>query len=123
MASRHFVRLAALAVMVCSLAILVGCGNLQEGEKGTAAPKATTTTVEIFDFRLRPQTLEVSEGTRVTWVNKDPVDHTVTADNGSFDKLLKSGDTYSYTFKKAGTVRYKDRLNAQPGLRGKVVVE
>lgn len=122
MTSRHIVRLAALAVAVASLAVLVGCGNLQGDEKGPA-PKATSTTVEIFDFRLRPQTLEVAKGTKVTWVNKDPVDHTVTADNGDFDRLLKSGDTYSYTFKRAGTVHYKDRLNAQPGLRGKVVVE
>jgi plastocyanin len=122
MTSKHLVRLAAFVLMVASLAILAGCGNLQGEEKGKA-PRASSSTVEIFDFRLRPQTLEVSTGTRVTWINKDPVDHTVTADNGSFDKLLKSGDQYSYTFKKAGTVRYKDRLNSQPGLRGKIVVE
>lgn len=123
MTSKQIVRYAALAAVVLSLAVTAGCGNLQGGEEKGNTPKASSSTVEIFDFRLRPQTLEVREGTKVTWINKDPVDHTVTADNGNFDKLLKSGDSYSYTFRKAGTFRYKDRLNSQPGLRGKIVVE
>ena len=119
---RTMTRFIILAIAAAALTLATGCGSL-EGEKETNQPKASKKTVEIFDFKLRPQELRVGAGTRVTWVNKDPVDHTVTAEDGSFDKLLKTGDKYSYTFKKKGTFRYKDRLNVQPGLRGKVTVE
>ena len=120
--SRILSRLVLTLIAACCLVVAVGCGTL-DADQEQDKPKATKVTVEIFDFKLRPQTLEVSEGTKVTWINKDPVDHTVTANDGSFDKLLKSGDKYSFTFKKKGTYKYSDRLNEQPGLSGNVVVE
>lgn len=117
--------LAAVA-MVMSLALVAGCGSLEGEEKsggGGGTAKANTTTVVISDFKYRPQTLEVSKGTRVTWVNKDRDQHSVTADNGAFDKTLASGQSYSYTFNEAGTWSYHCRLFNNPGLKGKIVVK
>jgi plastocyanin len=57
----------------------------------------------------------------VSWINKDSVDHNVIADNGEF----KSGDfgqngTYSFTPKKAGTIKYQCTLH--PGMTGVLTV-
>ena len=95
------------------------CGNLQD--EGETAAKSSTVT--IFDYKFKPQELEVSKGTEVTWVNKDKTNHSVTADNNAFDEILAPGEKFSHTFEKSGTFRYKDRLNSQPGLLGKIIVK
>jgi len=45
----------------------------------------------------------------VTWRNVDAATHQVVGDDGGFASLaLKTGDTYSATFDKAGTFKYRD---------------
>lgn len=54
-----------------------------------------------------PDTLTVKVGTKVTWMNNDGYDHTVTSDNGTFDAgHIPSGQSFSFTFTKAGTYPY-----------------
>lgn len=54
-----------------------------------------------------PQTIEVVAGTEVTWINKDGVPHTATADDGSWDsKYLNRGMDWSRTFDESGTYSY-----------------
>src|SRR3712207_496669 len=52
-------------------------------ESTTPAPNSTTT-VEIRNNAFVPAQLNVAPGTTVTFVNRDTVPHTVTADNGLF---------------------------------------
>ena len=59
---------------------------------------AQTQHVEIFDFAYTPATLTLAVGSTVTWTNKDPSQHTVTAEDGSFDQLLNEGESFSFTF-------------------------
>ena len=110
--------------IVLSLAFLTTAGNCGGTLEGEAEPDraAKSKTITIFDYKFKPQEFEARKGSQVTWVNKDRADHSVTADNGDFDVILAPGEKFSFTFEKAGTFRYIDRLNSQPGLIGKVIV-
>ncbi|MCW2524818.1 MAG: plastocyanin [Frankiales bacterium] len=51
--------------------------------------------------------LTVPVGTKVTWKFEDSAAHTVKANDGSFTSpAMKSGQTFSFTFTKAGSYPY-----------------
>lgn len=95
----------------------------------TTAPIATSTTaptsggnnVSIASFAFSPQSLTVTAGTKVTWTNKDSTTHTVTADGGAFNHMLSPGDTFSFTFTKAGTYQY--HCSIHPTMTATIVVQ
>jgi plastocyanin len=62
--------------------------------------------VQIKGFAYNPVTINITKGTTVTWVQMDSgVQHTVTGND--FDSsILNPGDTFRWTFKKAGTFSY-----------------
>ncbi len=74
----------------------------------TAAVAATA--VDIKDYMFAPMAIKVKVGDAVTWTNQDGVKHNVVADKPSADApngpLIAKGETYSFTFKKAGTYTY-----------------
>ncbi len=73
----------------------------------TAAAQGKTMTISIKNFAFNPPNATVAAGTTVTWVNDDQAPHTVTADDGAFDSgTLQPGQSYSFTFDKAGTYAY-----------------
>ncbi len=75
-------------------------------------------TIEGFKF---PATINVKAGDSVTWTNNDRAPHTVTADNGSFDKqVAASGGSATVTFSTAGTFAYHCTIH--PNMTGTVVV-
>jgi plastocyanin len=77
--------------------------------------------VSIRDFAFAPKTVEIRVGDRVTWTNRDSVEHTATARNGSFDTgLLGEGESRSIRFNVAGTYRYV--CTPHPSMTGTVVV-
>jgi plastocyanin len=47
--------------------------------------KSQINIVEIKNMAYQPSTIAVPAGTTITWINKDPMDHTVTATDGSFN--------------------------------------
>jgi len=49
------------------------------------------------------------------------MNHTVTADNGSFNATLASGKSFSYKFTKAGTYTYKCTLH--PSMKATIIVQ
>ena len=100
----------------------------------TTAPTNTPTTaststsvsngnsVTILNFTFSPATLTVKTGTKVTWTNNDSVTHTVTADQGAFDsKFLSPGDSFSFTFTKAGTFSY--HCNIHHSMTATIIVQ
>lgn len=91
-------------------------------ESNQAASDAVA--VEISNFAYSPATLTVKVGTTVTWTNRDSVRHDVAADNESSDapssELLGRGESYSFTFKKAGTYSY--HCTPHPNMQAKVIV-
>jgi plastocyanin len=88
---------------------------------GVPAAAAADRDVAIVDFAYAPATVTIRVGDTVTWTNRDPVEHTATATNGSFDTGLLAPDASgSIRFTKAGTYRYL--CTPHPDMRGTVVV-
>lgn len=66
--------------------------------------------------------LQVTVGTTVEWKNNDPLPHTVTAVDKSFNSgLIQPGKTYSHTFTTPGT--YNFFCTPHPFMKGVVVVK
>jgi plastocyanin len=86
-----------------------------------AGAKASPVMVKIDNFSFTPQTLTVHVGTKVTWINKDVVPHTVTSNNKTFkSRALDTDDKYSYTFSAPGTNSYFCAVH--PHMTGKIIV-
>jgi plastocyanin len=86
-----------------------------------AAPAATIS-VKITKSGFTPSSVTINFGDTVTWHNSDSADHQLVADDGTFaSPILKAGNDYSFTFKRAGTFRYHDAL--KPTLKGRVTVK
>ena len=84
-----------------------------EGASGFSKPSeevVETTTLDIKDFAFQPKNIKVKVGDTVTWTNQDTARHDITPDNESDDfkssELLAKGESYSFTFTKAGTYSY-----------------
>ena len=101
------------AALVIVAAILVGAAP---------AGAATTKTVKIFGSAFSPKSVTITAGDTIKWVNKDNANHRVYADHGQFvSAILRPNQSFSFTFRAAGTYTYKDELH--PKLRGTVVVQ
>lgn len=78
-------------------------------------------TVRIANLRYGIPLLEVEEGTVVEWVNDDPLVHTVTALDGSFDSgEIRPGQRWRHRFTTRGRAAY--RCTPHPTMRGEVRV-
>jgi plastocyanin len=72
---------------------------------------ADTKTVQITKSGFTPAASTIQIGDTVTWRNSDTTAHQVVADDGSFaSPVLKSGETYSFTFQKNGKWAYHDEF-------------
>jgi len=84
-----------------------------------AAPAKHTVTIEAVKYD--PPTLTVRQGDTVTWINKDPYPHTVTA-KGAFDsKEIGADRKWTYVARKPG--RYDYICTLHPNMKGTLVVE
>jgi plastocyanin len=87
----------------------------------SAAADAPANSVAIDGTRYTPATITVKRGATVSFVNKDPFPHTVTAP-GKFDsKEIAAGRTWKYKATKAGTFDYICTLH--PNMKGTLVVQ
>jgi plastocyanin len=69
-----------------------------------------------------PDSVIVSAGARVTWVNADRRAHRVVSTDGRFrSPFLEAGESYSLEFNEPGVYSYYCRCN--PCLGGAIVVE
>ncbi|MHB0977188.1 MAG: cupredoxin domain-containing protein [Candidatus Aquicultorales bacterium] len=122
--------LAALAVL--SIVVLAGgCGFFERDSGDDPGSDRTTTTrskeptksakVDISNFEFKPADVTIEKGGEVTWTNQDSVEHSVKADDGSFDsKRFGNGKSFSRTFDVPGTYTYY--CEPHPFMRGKVTV-
>jgi len=87
----------------------------------TAAGERRVVEVEIQSIAFRQETLEIPVGTTVRWVNKDPVAHTSTSDEGLWESpLLGPGETFEFTFDTPGEFPY--HCVPHPFMKASVVV-
>jgi plastocyanin len=97
---------------------LVAASTLVLPSSGAAA----TISVRITATAFSPKTITVNYGDTVTWTNADTANHQLVANNGIFASgLLKTGQSYSFTFKGAGKYPYHDAL--KPSLSGTITVK
>jgi len=70
---------------------------------------------------LQPK-IQITVGTTVEWTNNDPLPHSVTAVDKSFNSgLIQPGKTFRHTFTKAGT--YNFYCMPHPFMKGAVIVK
>jgi len=70
-----------------------------------AVPAASEVAIKNFNFG--PPAITVAVGTTVNWHNNDGEPHTVVSADGLFrSAALDTGESFSYTFTKAGTFKY-----------------
>ena len=85
----------------------------------TTAATNSEVTIKIADGSFTPNKVTLKVGTKVTWVNEGQHYHTVTADDGSFKSGdLANGETFSFTFTKAGVYAYYCEIHGGPGGKG-----
>ena len=96
-------------------------GVTAAGDTSLAASKASIK-AGIKSLAFQPNRIEITAGTTVTWTNNDPLEHSVTAVDRSFDSgLIKSGGTWRYTFTRPGT--YQFSCQPHPFMKGVVIVK
>lgn len=108
-----------MMVMVALFAVAVTVLSLAAGISQVRAQDAVA--IDIVDFTFSPASVEVTEGTTVTWTNQDSAPHTATGDNGEFDTgQLAQGGSASVTFDTAGTYAY--HCEVHPNMVASIVV-
>lgn len=113
-------RLHALAIVAA--VVTLSAFARPSAQAGQANPPQKPVTVEIDNFKFGVASLEIAAGTTVTWVNRDDVPHTVVSTTKAFKSApLDTNESFSYTFKTAGTFDYFCSIH--PHMTGKVVVK
>lgn len=104
-------------------AVLIVIAMLGPGAQARQASKpAPAVAIDIDNFRFGVIAVEVATGTTVTWTNRDDVPHTVASATRVFKSPpLDTGETFSVTFKDAGTFEYYCSMH--PRMIGKIVVK
>jgi plastocyanin len=86
-----------------------------------AAASSSGSSVLIDKYMFGPDKITVPIGTAVTWTNNDADQHTVVAKDDSFRSgSLAKGQSFSFTFDKAGSYDY--RCSIHPFMVATVVV-
>jgi len=100
------------AVLVACALCLAPVGHAIAGE---------VIVVKIGDLAFSPATVKARVGDTIEWINEDFLDHTATADDGSFDLAVGVGQSARLEVKQSGTIPYFCRVH--PNMRGTVDVE
>lgn len=109
----------ALAISAALAALAVPAGAVAMDMGGDAAPGAH---VSVLFGSVTPTRVDVLVGESVHWSNDSVRNHTITADDGSYDSgNLSPNSDFMRTFTASGTYRYYCRLH--PYIRGEVDVE
>ena len=87
-----------------------------------AGAAAGATVIKIANLSFGAKEIHVRAGTRVRWVNGDQLQHSVTADDGSFDSgLINPNQAFERVFDKAGDYPY--HCTPHPFMQSHVIVE
>lgn len=89
-----------------------------------------TVEIKMSEIMFKPQNIRVSQGTKITWVNDDSVEHYVNTDSHPAhtyykeqnSKSLKKGESYSLTFDKTGIYPYHCSAHADK-MTGNILAE
>lgn len=92
---------AAILAIAAGVIVCAGCAPADQ------PPRPQTHTVTIEGFRFQPQSVTVTSGDTIVWVNKDLVPHTATSKAGGFDSALIQADkSWRFTVREKGDFAY-----------------
>ena len=134
MVKKNAVVIASVVIAGAIVATYVLSGNMNMGIEGSGNSVQQTTATSIpsnstlvkivanaGSNSFSPNPVEVKVGETVTWINDDSGRHTVTSKDGVFNsELMGRGQSFSYTFDKAGEYLYS--CSPHPNMVGTVVV-
>jgi plastocyanin len=90
-----------------------------------ASNQSSAGAINISNMMFTPSQITVAKGGAVTWMNNDSTTHTVTDDlsnaGGPASGDIAPGQSYSFTFNKAGSFQY--HCSIHPSMRGTIVVK
>lgn len=114
-----------LMLLIIGLAV-AGCAQksaetLDTGKSNTASSAGKTVTIQNFAFG--PDTIIISKGDTVNWINQDAAPHKVTSDSGNEldSPSIAKGQSFSHTFSQAGEYDYHCGLH--PNMKAKIIVQ
>ncbi len=110
------------ASLLLAFGLLTGCGGSSASATTGSTAAGNGPQVIMTNRSYNPQEITVKVGDTVTWVNQDAPQHDVVAKNGEFkSELFDKGQSFSFTFTKAGTYPYYCSIH--PGMTGTVIVQ
>src|SRR5436309_5035969 len=90
-------------------------------KNGGGEGAANATQAEIRAMKFTQERIEVAAGTTVRWTNNDQLQHSVTANDGSWDSgLINPGGSWTHTFTQPG--EYSFHCTPHPFMKGVGVV-
>ena len=112
-------RRASLTLFIAAAAAMTlgACSSSTKTATSTTKPSVSTETpstgANVLTIKnLAFSTLTVKAGDSISIVNADSTDHTVTADNGTFDIAAAAGSTTALVVPKAGTYAIHCKIHA-----------
>jgi plastocyanin len=116
--------LSAALVLAAAILGVAGCKQESGGDvtpDSTAPPNVAAGEVLVKSVAFNPSELKTTVGKPVTWKFDDGgLEHTVTADDNSFDSGRMASGTYARTFSAAGTINYHCQVHSR--MHGTVIV-
>lgn len=71
------------------------------------AAESSVVVIEIAKMSFGEARVTIPAGTTVRWINRDPVPHTSTSDDGTWESpILQPGESWEYTFQEPGVYPY-----------------
>jgi len=114
----------AALLFAVGLVVAGGCNKETGGDVGVStstAPQVGEGPVSIKGIAFNPKEVHVKVGQQLLWNWDDNgLEHTVTADDKSFDSGRRSSGSWPQTFTKAGTIAYHCEIHAR--MHGTIVV-
>jgi len=125
-----------LAALFVSVLLVIGTSGCQKqapsGQNVTqnesqqqvvVEPQPGPNEVIIKDLKFYPSELTISKGSKVTFINEDLIEHTVTSEMTSmyFDYKIQPGMSAIQYFNIPGTYNY--HCSIHPSMNGKIIVE
>ena len=118
-----------IAIFMVLIFFTAACSASQSAPEQTAAKtigrsgdSGKVVAVAIRGFKFVPAEVNIKAGETVVWTNEDSTPHTVESSDGTLksDQLSK-GDTYKFTFTKAG--KYDYNCGIHKSMHGSVTVQ
>jgi plastocyanin len=112
-------------IFLCTLFLLNGCSspdtNKSKNESAEQKTSTTSDTVVLQQMQFIPVVVNAKIGDTIVWINKDLVDHDITADSGKafYSDTLHVGKIW----KMAVTDSASYHCSIHPTMKGKIVIK